>query len=83
MQKLWQSFEYYLLRRFRRLRPWQHPLTTRLQNLLTSTKPFSKHLATLLLHKAHLEREYDIMLEVCKQFHLKTSLTELKTDYSA
>jgi hypothetical protein len=34
------------------------------------------------LLKPHLGKEYDIMLVVCRQFHLKNSLIELKTDCS-
>src|SRR6266446_4897293 len=62
-------------------KPSQLPLTTPLQNQLRNTKRFSKPLATPPLLKPHLGRRCDIMLVVCKLFHRKTSLIELKTDY--
>src|SRR4030095_14059119 len=41
-----------------RPRPWQHPITTQLQNQLTNTKLFSKPLATPFVRKPHMARKY-------------------------
>jgi hypothetical protein len=41
-----------------RPRPWQHPITTQLQNQLMSTSRFSKPLAPPFLRKPHMARKY-------------------------
>jgi len=71
MQKLWQSFEYYLLRRFPKASTLATPFNDPIAESIDEYQAFSNTWLLFFLHKAHLEREYDIMLEVCKQFHLR------------